>query len=227
MKPRASVADRLEPPAIGQTHPDVLNCAAPMSKASLSGTSTGAGSALPTQSGRESIGRYIRAKDENRPWLMAGAFAPAANLEMIVKPDSISFPPLTEGLEAITNVLVRRFAQNYENVRTLCFGPGPGREELSFSCDWLVGMSGKQDRRVRVGCGRYDWTFLAETPRLVDRLVITVEEMQSLEPGELKSIADWLDRLAYPWSDAALALAAAPAIDELQPIRRYLARGPD
>ena len=38
------------------------------------------------------IATYIRAKDENRPHLMASAFAPGAQLTMDVKPDAISFP---------------------------------------------------------------------------------------------------------------------------------------
>src|SRR5438552_15096278 len=117
-------------------------------------------------SARESIATYIRAKDENRPYLMARAFAETATLEMVVKTDTVSFPSITNGVEAISDVLVRRFAQTYENVRTFCFTPCPRLDDVRFSCHWLVGMSEKESRMVRIGCGRYDWQFRAEGPRL-------------------------------------------------------------
>jgi hypothetical protein len=176
------------------------------------------------QSAQESIAAYIRAKDENRPYLMAKAFAEAATLEMVVKTDAISFPPVSNGLETITEVLVRRFAQTYENVRTFCLTPPPRIDDDGFSCHWLVGMSEKEGRRVRVGCGRYDWKFRAQGPRLVERLTITIDLMQSLAPNRLSSIMDWLSGLPYPWCSAQQALVGAPSLDELEPIWLHLAR---
>jgi hypothetical protein len=54
----------------------------------------------------EAIFAYIRAKDENRPYLMEHAFDRDAALAMVVNSDAISFPPITNGREAITQVLV-------------------------------------------------------------------------------------------------------------------------
>jgi len=176
------------------------------------------------QSAQESIATYIRAKDENRPDPMPRASAEAATLEMLAKTESIAFPPISNGIESISDVLARRFAQSHENVRTFCFTPLPLDGEVSFSCHWLVAMSEKEDRLVRVGCGRYDWKFQSHGPRLVERLTITIDLMQSLAPNSLISIMDWLSRLPYPWCSAQMALATAPSPDDLDPIRRYLAR---
>ena len=179
---------------------------------------------MNTQSAQESIATYLRAKDENRPHLMPRAFVPTATLEMIVKTGSISFPPISKGLESISDVLVRRFAQTYENVRTLCLAAPPRDNDVSFSCGWIVGMSEKESRMVQVGCGRYDWQFQVHSPRLIERLTITIDVMQTLTPSSLASIAYWLDQLPYPWCPVQRALASAPILDELEPIRLFIAR---
>ncbi len=177
------------------------------------------------QSPEESIVTYLRAKDENRPHLMAQAFAEKATLEMVVKTGSISFPPISEGLESISDVLVRRFAQSYENVRTFCLAEPPRSDAVRFSCDWLVGMSEKESRTVRVGCGRYDWLFRSQAPRLVEQLTITIEVMQSLSADKVSSVMNWLSRLPHAWCSAQVVLASAPALDELKPVRHYIASG--
>src|SRR3954454_17711583 len=69
----------------------------------------------------ECIASYLRAKDENRPHLMRFAFAETARLETIVETNAISFPPLTQGLNKIAQVLVRDFVNTYENIYTFCF----------------------------------------------------------------------------------------------------------
>src|SRR5213593_1987385 len=147
---------------------------------------------MSTPTAQEVIGTYIRAKDENRPHLMKRAFAEDATLEMVVKTGTISFPPHASGLESITDILVRKFAQNFENVYTFCLAPPPQGQHSSFSCKWLVGMSEKETRRVRVGCGRYDWLFQSKGPRLAQRLTITIELMQVLPPERLPSVIAWL-----------------------------------
>ncbi|MCS6763850.1 MAG: hypothetical protein MO853_07600 [Candidatus Protistobacter heckmanni] len=78
------------------------------------------------------IKTYIRAKDENRPYLMAQAFMPDAVLDMQVKTDAISFPSRSEGLATISDVLVSRFGQTYENVYTICLAEPPAGHN-SFS----------------------------------------------------------------------------------------------
>ena len=175
------------------------------------------------QTAREAIAAYIQAKDENRPYLMRHAFDESARLTMVVKTDAISFPPSTTGREAITDVLVRGFAQTYENVRTFCLSSPPQPGNIRFSCPWVVGMSEKGNRMVRVSYGRYDWSFRSQAPRLAETLTITIQFMQVLSPASLSSVMDWLFHLPYPWCPTATMLEHAPMLEELEPVRRWIA----
>jgi hypothetical protein len=175
------------------------------------------------QSPQEAVETYIRAKDENRPYLMGHAFAQDVALEMIVKSGTISFPPISSGLESVSDILVRRFGLSYENVHTFCLAPPPRKNEDTFSCNWLVGMSEKESRAVQVGCGRYDWSFQPQAPYLVAKLTITIEQMQSLAPMQLSSIMLWLADLPYPWCTPEDVVKHMPALDELQSIRHGIA----
>lgn len=167
---------------------------------------------------------YFLAKDHNRSHLMTRAFAPDAHLEMTVRTGAISFPAVTEGLGSITDVLVRRFGQAYENVYSFCLQrPGPD-DRTKFSCDWLVGMSSKEDGTVRVGCGRYDWYFRSEAPFLIERLHITIEAMQVLPAENLGTVMAWLTYLPYPWCSGSLVAETMPCIPDLEPVSRYVAR---
>jgi len=171
-----------------------------------------------------SVAVYIRAKDENRPELMRRAFSDDATLEMVVNSGAISFPPLTEGIGSITDVLVTRFNETFENVRTFCLANPPKPDRTAFSCAWLVGMSEKKTSAVRVGCGRYDWSFQARGPHLANRLRITIEEMEILPPQDWAAVMNWLSKLPYPWCNARLAVRGAPNVGRLEPIIRYLGK---
>ena len=168
---------------------------------------------------------YLRAKDENRPQLMRLAFDEAATLEMIVRTGTISFPPLAQGREAITDVLVRRFGQNYENVRTFCLARPPESSHVTFSCPWLVGMSEKESRSVRVGCGTYDWVFQAGIPLLAQRLTITIEVMAVLAPGSLTVVMGWMAQLPYPWRPGRTVLETIPTVAGLEGVQHWIAHG--
>ena len=93
---------------------------------------------------------YFRAKDENRPFLLAGVFSENATLEISNRSDQISFPPVTSGLAQIGDVLVRRFNQAYENIYSF-YIDCPASSADTFTCDWLVGMTEKETKNVRVG----------------------------------------------------------------------------
>jgi len=177
------------------------------------------------RSGSESIATYIRAKDRNRPDLMASAFVEDATLEMVVNTGTISFPPLTRGLASITEVLVTRFGQMFDNVRTFCLAGPPRPDEDTFSCAWLVAMSERQTGAVRVGCGRYDWSFRDGSARLVEHLRITVDLMQVLPAQDFDAVMGWLAKLPYPWCPGAAATRNAPRLDGVEPVIRYLERG--
>jgi hypothetical protein len=81
-------------------------------------------------------------------------------------------------------------------------------------------MSTKKDGTVRVGCGRYDWSFGAGG--LASKLVIAIEVMEVLPRSVAPPMFSWLGDLPYPWCSKEQALAAMPALAELASIRSYL-----
>src|SRR4029078_4305348 len=120
----------------------------------------------------DAVRRYILAKDGNRPFLIKRAFTEDAELELVVKTDAISFPSSAKGLGAIEDIVVRRFAVDFENIYTFCLSQPSEANRRHFPCDWLVGMSARDGGQIRIGCGRYDWYFEAGAECRVEKLVI-------------------------------------------------------
>ena len=172
----------------------------------------------------EILRSYFHAKDENRPHVLASVFTEGAVLQVHNRSSAIAFPAVTQGRDAIADVLVRNFGQTYENVYSF-YMTRPTVPTHQFSCDWLVGMSDKGNRTVRVGCGRYDWLFEEKSPHLASHLNITIEVMQVLPADELMPVLEWFEKLTYPWSSPAEATESAPGIRELNPILQYIGRG--
>lgn len=170
----------------------------------------------------EAITTYIWAKDGNRPWLMRRVFAEDARLEVVVNTDTISFPSTAVGIGEITDALVRRFSEDQENVYTFCLSSPPKERRQRFSCDWLVGMSRRDNGDVRVGCGRYDWSFAGSNDVLASDLKITIEVMEVLAPEDLQHVMDWLSDLPYPWCSGKTAARSIPGLDSLRPISDFL-----
>ena len=175
----------------------------------------------PDATPAECILAYIRAKDGNRPHLLDAAFTEDATLQMIVRTEAISFPASSVGREAIAETLVRRFNQAYENIYTLCIGSPPTANAEAFSCDWLVAMSEKQGGAVRIGCGRYDWSF-SPVERRVRALAITIEAMEILPSEALNPVLNWVSALPYPWCDRQVALAASPSLPQVLHVLQLL-----
>jgi hypothetical protein len=168
---------------------------------------------------RSAIEHYIRAKDGNRPHLMAMAFHPDATLEMQVHTGAISFPAKTKGLKEISNVLVSRFGATYENVYTFSLGTPPEPDASAHTSKWLVAMSDKQTAEVKVGCGLYEWSF---TSGLVSRLQITIEHMQVLPYDALCPVMTWVAPLPYPWVSQAELTNLAPELEAINGILNYI-----
>ncbi len=162
------------------------------------------------------IQRYIEAKDGNRPHLMTGVFSESAVLSMKVKTDSISFPADSVGVEAVTDVLVRNFGKTYENVYTFCFSDSFGQDSDGLlSCRWLVGMSEKDTKNVRVGYGEYHWRFSEGDRGLVEHLTITIEKMLELAPATSQQIMPWLEQLPYPFCHSQEVYQSMPEVESL------------
>lgn len=168
---------------------------------------------------------YLRAKDENRPHLIDDAFAPDARLEVRVRAGAIAFPPVAVGSAAIADVLVRRFAQVYENVYTFCLARPADGDATDFACPWLVAMSAKADGTLRVGCGSYAWRRQSGAPWLVERLVIEIDAMRELPAEASRAVFDWVRHLPYPWCPPAAA-ACVPEGVGLEVVARALDRQP-
>lgn len=180
---------------------------------------------MSTSIAEQRIRTYFRAKDENRPHLMPQAFAAQAELEMVVKTNAIVFPSKAQGLEAVTDALVRQFGRTYENVYSFCLQrPSEPAHDRRFVCDWLVAMSVKDSREIRVGCGRYVWRFQPASPFLVEGLHITIESMQVLPPRSRDIVLGWVGRLPHPWCEVDDLLAHWPDEAQLRPVRDYLER---
>jgi hypothetical protein len=167
---------------------------------------------------------YFHAKDENRPAVLREVFTADATLAIANRSAAIDFPATTTGRDEIARVLVSDFARMYEDVYSYAMGR-PAEGASPVSCDWLVVMTAKDDRSVRVGCGRYDWFFGPAGDGLATRLVITIEAMQVLRGADAPVVYHWAKNLEYPWSAPAAALAHAPDLPALAPVLRYLARG--
>jgi hypothetical protein len=170
----------------------------------------------------DAVSTYFYAKDGNRPFWMRRAFAEDVELEMIVNTDAITFPSWRRGLTAVEDTLVRRFANDMENVYTFCLSRPTEANRHHFPCHWLVGMSAKDNGPIRVGSGRYDWYFTPDDRCLVERLIITIDVMQIFPPGELDAIMNWLTALAYPWCTPDEAIRFIPEIEGMVSIKHYL-----
>jgi hypothetical protein len=168
---------------------------------------------------QEIIQRYICAKDKNRPELMPRVFTIAARLEIVMKTHTIVFPLGADGLDAITDVLISQFSQNYENVYTFCFFDASENHENKYSCEWLVTMTEKNGGSVRVGCGSYNWSFDHQQEILADQLIITIEQMILLSPDCYDQIFSWVTKLPYPGCGAVEMLQTMPSLVLLNSIR--------
>jgi hypothetical protein len=164
---------------------------------------------------------YFRAKDGNRPHLLDRVFSQDARLEVRNKSTAISFPAVTVGREAIAEVLVRRFGQTYENVYSFYLAR-PRSAAATFSCQWLVGMTEKEGKSVRVGCGQYEWSLQDGAVPCATSLVITIEAMQILPFSTQEAIFAWLEGLSYPWSTRTAVVASAPAVQRLADVLQCL-----
>jgi hypothetical protein len=164
---------------------------------------------------------YFHAKDENRPHLLDHVFSEDAVLEVVNSTSTIAFPAVTSGRDAIADVLVRAFGRTYENVYSF-YLQRPSGQLSAFECEWVVAMTEKDSRKLRIGCGRYEWEFDSTPPTLARRLVITIAEMQVLPASVAHEAFVALAALSYPWSSPAEVRAAASTHTFLVPIVQQL-----
>lgn len=170
----------------------------------------------------EAIRRYVQAKDSNRPFLLDDSFAENATVQMHVQTESIAFPPSLLGREAIADTLVRQFNQQYENIYTLCIGAETEIVAQDFSCKWMVVMSEKLTRDLRIGCGRYDWKFDRRNSK-IQSLTITIDLMETATVSSLVPVLEWVSGLSYPWCELSVITKEQPNIPSVQLVVKRLA----
>src|SRR3989344_5510215 len=169
------------------------------------------------QTPSDTIETYLLAKDGNRPHLIERAFAGGALLRMDVRQGDMGFPPVAHGRDAIAETLVRRFGRTYENVYSFCLADPPDPACAEFHCPWLVAMTEKDSRAVRLGCGQYHWRF-APGSRLAQELSIVVDSMQTLPPSDIHVVMPWIAALSRPWCGADKAMVTAPSIPSVRAV---------
>lgn len=157
----------------------------------------------------DTIEMYLRAKDLNRPHLIAQAFAGGALLQMEMRQGDGQALACTLGREAIAETLVRNFGRAYENAYTFCLTEPPAPACADFHCLWLSAMTAKDNRAVCVAGGQYHWRF-APGNRLAQELRIVIDTMQTLPPADILPVMAWAASLAGPWCPVERALATAP-----------------
>lgn len=163
---------------------------------------------------KNKVTSYIYAKDNNKPHLMDSIFKSSAKLDIILNSDNISFPSQTIGLEKITTVLINDFNKTYENVYTLCIEDTLIESKNTLQCKWLVVMSEKDSKQIRVGYGLYLWNFDCDEI-LVDNLTITIEQMNILDKKHTNEIFNWINKLSYPCCTSEALFKTIPNLDAL------------
>lgn len=175
------------------------------------------------QTPSDTIEMYLLAKDGNRPHLIERAFAGGALLRTDVRQADMVVEPVAHGRDAIAETLVRRLGRVYENVYSFCLAAPPDPLCAEFHCPWLVAMTEKDSRVVRLGCGQYHWRFAPGT-RLAQELRIVVNSMQTLPPSDIHVVMPWIASLSRPWCLLETAAAAAPPVPAVRAVLEALTK---
>jgi len=172
---------------------------------------------------KKAISRYIEGKDHNKPHLLKQAFAAHATLSMQVKSENISFPSNTQGLAAISQLLVSDFNKQYENIYTYCITDSLREAGQNLSCSWLVIMTEKATGKVRFGYGDYHWEFSNSGPQLLaDRFEIIIDAMSVLDEETKEPFLMWAEALPYPYLSLSELLSNSPAHEAVEALEAKL-----
>ncbi|WP_354683339.1 hypothetical protein [Cupriavidus necator] len=148
------------------------------------------------------LGRYVDAKDNNRPALIPEAFAQDASLTFSIDTDAISFPARTEGASAIARTLVSDFAQTFDRCRTYYIGDAAAAlTGDTMTIPWLVVMRETAAQTLRAGKGFYRWGFAAGQvgSYRIASLHIHIERMDSVPDPGAAVLTALQSALPYPW----------------------------
>lgn len=163
---------------------------------------------------RALLARYVEAKDFTRPALMAAIYRQDAVLTYSIATDAISFPARTEGVDAITRVLVVEFGARYRDCRTYYLEDCRREQPDEWRIPWLVVMREPQAQALRIGRGFYRWCFDRTPATLrVAAMHIHIERMDAIADPQAQSMRAIQAALPYPWLTSA---TLRSALGELQ-----------
>jgi hypothetical protein len=173
------------------------------------------------KSARELLERYVEAKDDNRPALMADVYRPEAVLNFSIATDEIRFPGEVHGVEAITRTLIVDFGERFVQCRTYCICETPPAEgdDGTVVLPWLVIMREAEGHTLRVGKGYYRWQFERDgAGRLwVRAMHIFIVRMAAIAPAEGERLMTVRPQLPYPWLQPAELCRVADRLLERDP----------
>ncbi|PWT72936.1 MAG: hypothetical protein C5B46_06110 [Proteobacteria bacterium] len=150
---------------------------------------------------KELLERYVEAKDGNRPALILEFYDPQAVLTYSIATDTISFPAIVHGAEAIADTLVGSFGKRFMQCRTYYVCDAIDAESRRLDrLPWLVVMQEVLTNALRIGKGYYRWDFQAAQYGLrVKAMHIHIERMDAIEDRSARLLHRIHAELDYPW----------------------------
>lgn len=148
---------------------------------------------------------YLRAKDLNRPALIADCFAADAALSFSLANDDIDFPPRVTGAAAIASTFVEEFGERFERCRTYYVCAEPAVDEHGISAmPWLVVMRQKDNGALRIGHGTYRWQFAPDSGSVarIAALHIHIARMDTIDDPDATKLDALHAAFGYPWLPA-------------------------
>ncbi|WP_322073473.1 nuclear transport factor 2 family protein [Burkholderia cepacia] len=169
---------------------------------------------------------YLRAKDLNRPALIADCFAADAELSFSLANDDIDFPQRVTGAAAIARTLVEEFGERFERCRTyyVCTEPEVDPHGVS-RMSWLVAMRQKDNGALRIGHGTYRWQFTpdSEGGARIAALHIHIARMDTIDDPKSTKLDALHAAFGYPWLPAHAFARGLTDVAAAQPEWAFLA----
>ena len=166
---------------------------------------------------------YLHAKDHCRPHAFGQAFAEDATFTSKFEFETqFSDETPRVGLAAITETF-RQLGAACENIYTLCTLDSRRHvdEDGTWACKWIVTMTERETRAVRVAWGDYRWR-IDEERGLATELLVTMVEMQMLDPSHAREICEWMASFEGPWVESRALVEAMPTLEALAGVAGYL-----
>jgi len=144
---------------------------------------------------------YLQAKDLNQSSIILDCYTPDAVLTYSIATDTISFPAMVLGADAIAQTLVRDFRKNFDCCKTyyVCDSIAHDAQRIDFM-PWLVIMRQISTQALRLGKGFYQWRFESgQNGMRVCAMHIHIERMDIIEDRAGNQLLDLQAALPYPW----------------------------